>query len=195
MNMDPTNKDKERERDVDQWLDAGLSRYGKAEPRTGLESRVLANLQSERNRIASRRPWWWAAGAVAAAVAIVAVVWVGESSRKRHPGSVAETSTTTHHEEARRAVQPGPAPHAAHPANESAQRSPANRPIRDLVVASTPKLEQFPSPQPLSEQEQILMSYVAKYPEKAALIAQARAEALQRDREEELAEAAKDTME
>jgi len=108
---------------------------------------------------------------------------------------VAETSTTTHHEEARRAVQPGPAPHAAHPPKESAQRSPANRPIRDLVVASTPKLEQFPSPQPLSEQEQILMSYVAKYPEKAALIAQARAEALQRDREEELAEAAKDTME
>jgi hypothetical protein len=168
MNMDPTNK--EREREVDQWLDAGLSRYGKAEPRTGLEIRVLANLQSERNRIASRRPWWWAAGAVAAAVAIVAVVWVGESSRKRNPGSVAETSTTTHHEEARRAVQPGPAPHAAHPANESAQRSPAHWPIRDLAVKRAPKLDQFPSRRNLSEGESLLVRRLNEQSNKEALL-------------------------
>jgi hypothetical protein len=58
-------------------------------------------------------------------------------------------------------------------------------------VAATPKLDQFPSPRPLSEQEQILMSYVARYPENAALVAQAQAE--EREREEEAAEAAKDT--
>jgi hypothetical protein len=39
-----------------------------------------------------------------------------------------------------------------------------------------------------------LMSYVAKYPETAALVAQAQAEALERDREE-VAGAAKDTAE
>jgi hypothetical protein len=37
----------------------------------------------------------------------------------------------------------------------------------------------------LSEQEEILASYVVKYPEHAALIAQARAETLRRDSEEE----------
>jgi hypothetical protein len=58
---------------------------------------------------------------------------------------------------------------------------------RDPATVSTPKLAQFPSPQPLSEQERILASYVAKYPEQAALVAQARAQALQQDREEEAA--------
>lgn len=66
-------------------------------------------------------------------------------------------------------------------------RRAAHRPTRDLAVPSPPKLAQFPSPQPLSEQERILASYVAKYPEHAALVAQARAEALQQDSEEEAA--------
>ena len=62
------------EREVEQWLDAALGQYGKVEPRTGLESRVLANLQSDRTRIATRRRWWWAAGTVPVAAAIVAAV-------------------------------------------------------------------------------------------------------------------------
>jgi hypothetical protein len=41
----------------------------------------------------------------------------------------------------------------------------------------------------LSEQEQILASYVARYPDSAALVAQARAAALQQDLEEEAAAA------
>ncbi len=58
------------------------------------------------------------------------------------------------------------------------------------VVASGPKLDQFPSPRPLSEQEKILASYVTKYPKHAALIAQARAEALRQDLAEEMKDAA-----
>lgn len=200
--MDPM----ERERDVDRWLDSALSQLGKAEPRAGLESRVLANLQAERDRLASRRRWWWAAGAATALAAVVLAVWVGESARERNRGGTAGTSTT-HSEEARRSMRPRPAPQATAPqvaANqvtasrvadaprEVAQRGPANGPIRR--VAGTPKLAQFPSPQPLSEQEKILASYVAQYPETAALVAQARAEALQRDREEEAAEAATGSM-
>jgi len=197
--MDPM----ERERDVDRWLDSALSQFGKAEPRAGLESRVLANLQAERDRIASTRRWWWAAGAVTALAAVLLAVWIGESARERNPASTAGNSTR-HREEARRSMRPRPAPQAAapqvaaiqvtRPVTEVAQRRPANRPIRHLAVAGTPKLAQFPSPQPLSEQEQILMSYVAQYPETAALVAQARAEALQRDREEEAAEAATGSM-
>ena len=37
----------------------------------------------------------------------------------------------------------------------------------------------------MSEQEKILASYVAQYPEHAALIAEARSEALRKDRREE----------
>jgi hypothetical protein len=53
------------------------------------------------------------------------------------------------------------------------------------AAAVQPKLDQFPSPRPLSEQEQILVNYVAKYPETAALIAQARTEEREKEREEE----------
>ncbi len=190
--MDPI----ERERDVDQWLDAALSQYGKAEPRAGLESRVLANLQTERNQIAPRWRWWWAVGSATALAAMVVAVWFWQSGRAVRPGATAGISTTTHREQARGSIEPAPAAKIAHPAGgypakQVATHRPASRPLRNLSVAATPKLDQFPSPRPLSEQEQILMSYVARYPENAALVAQAQAE--EREREEEAAEAAKDT--
>jgi hypothetical protein len=168
MNMDPI----EREHAADQWLDSALSQYGNAEPRTGLESRVLANLQAERNRMASRRPWWWAVGAVAAAAAIVAVVWIGENSRRRNPERVAETSTPTHHEEARRSIEPAPVPvpQAAHSAKEVVQRRPANQPSHELAVAATPKLDQFPSRRSLSGDELLLVRRLNEPSDKEALL-------------------------
>jgi hypothetical protein len=60
------------------------------------------------------------------------------------------------------------------------------------VVAAVPKLDQFPSPRPLSEQEQILATYVAQFHDEAVLIARARKEAMERDREKELREAPSD---
>lgn len=52
------------------------------------------------------------------------------------------------------------------------------------AAAAIPRLDVFPSPQPLSEQEKIMASYVAEYPEQAALIARARMDALRRDIDE-----------
>jgi hypothetical protein len=192
--MDPIER--ERDRDVDgglddQWLESALIQFGKAEPRVGLENRLLANLRAERAQAYLRRRWWRALGIVASLAAILVAVRVEERDRERKPESTAATSTTNR-AEARELVQPRPIPqivHPAttHPAREVVRRRPAHRPTRDLAVASTPKLAQFPSPQPLSEQERILASYVAKYPEHAALVAQARAEALQQDSEEEAA--------
>jgi len=187
--MDPI----ERERDLDvegglddQWLESALIQFGKAEPRVGLENRLLSNLRAERAQAYLRRPWWRALGMVASLAAILVAVRVEERDRERKPESTAATSTTNR-AEARELVQPRPIPQIVHPAREVVLRRPAHRPTRDLAVASTPKLAQFPSPQPLSEQERILASYVAKYPEHAALVAQARAEALQQDSEEEAA--------
>jgi hypothetical protein len=199
--MDPIKR--ERDRDIgqwldDQWLESALGQYGKAEPRAGLENRLLANLRAERDRISLRRRWWRALGMVASLAAILVAVRVGERDRERKPASTAATSTINR-AEARELVQPKPLPQVVHPATthparETAQRRPAHRPTRDLATASTPKLAQFPSPQPLSEQERILASYVAKYPEHAALVAQARAEALRQDSEEEAAAATVDNI-
>jgi hypothetical protein len=150
--MDPTK----REHDVEQWLDSALGQYGKAEPRTGLESRVLATLQVERNRITSRRRWWWAMGAAAAAVAIVAVVWVGENGSTKNAAGVAQSSMPTHHEDVQSSIEPGPVQQAVHPAKQVAQRRPAHQPSRELAVAATPKLDQFPSRRNMSERELLL---------------------------------------
>jgi hypothetical protein len=56
-------------------------------------------------------------------------------------------------------------------------------------MAPYPKLDQFPSPQPLSEQEKILANYVARFHDEALLVARARSESLQRDREEDMRQA------
>jgi hypothetical protein len=53
------------------------------------------------------------------------------------------------------------------------------------VAKALPKLDQFPSPQPLSEQEKLLASYVAAYPKQAALLAKLRTAELERERIEE----------
>ncbi len=192
MNMDPMK----REREVDEWLEAGLRQYGKAEPRVGLENRVLASLQVERNRMAAPSRWWWLVTATALAAMVVAV-WVWQSGRVARPGNA---GIATAQREERRPIEPPQVPQIARPdgttaAKQVAARRPGKRPSRDVTVAATPKLEQFPSPRPLSEQEQILMSYVARYRESAVLVAQAQAEALERDREEEAAAAANGNME
>ena len=218
MNTDPTNPthSNDKAREVDQWLESALHQYGQAEPRPGLENRVLASLriereQSERTRVAWRRRWWLPLWSVTAVVLAVVAVWVWQSGREARPRTTAKKSAMTQRETA----QAGPIkPAAVEPALvkaapvrtigtrtlakgiESHQAVEAKK-HREIPLASnqplaaTPKLDQFPSPQPLSEQEQILMSYVAKYPATAALVAQAGAAALERDLAEEAAEAAK----
>ncbi len=163
--MDPINK----EREIDQWLESALSQYGKAEPRSGLESRVLANLRAERNRIASARRWWWALGTAVALAVVVAAVWVGERGRERNAASTAGTSTTIHREKASVPIPPEPAAQVTHPAREVTQRRPANRPFHDLAVARTPKLEQFPSRRNLSEGDLLMVRYLNEPSNKKAL--------------------------
>jgi hypothetical protein len=167
MNMDPIKE----QCDVDQWLESALSQYGKAEPRTGLESRVLANLRDERGRVASRRRWWWAAGtATATAAAIAMALWVGKSGNERNAAGTMGASTTTQREEARAPVQAGPAPQVAHSAREIKQHMPASRLVRDVVVATTPKLEQFPSRRNLSEAELLLVRRLSDQSDRGALL-------------------------
>jgi|SRR5579859_1644142 len=55
---------------AEQWLDDALARYGAAEPRAGLESRILANLQTQ----SARRQHKWVYAFTAAAVLLFAVV-------------------------------------------------------------------------------------------------------------------------
>jgi hypothetical protein len=177
---------KKQQDELDNALDAALAKYAAVEPRAGLEDRILANLQAERARVPERAWWRWSVAGALAAVVVVALALAWRSGKPTRP-VVAHHSpamTKASKDPATLAVSSGGADERPLHASNSAIRRTTNPVRRETVVAANPKLDQFPSPQPLSEQEKILQSYVAQYPEKAVLIARARSEALQRDLEE-----------
>jgi len=177
---DPTNDD------LDRALDGALARYSAAEPRPGLEDRVLASLRAEQLRPAER-PWWkWGLAAAVAAIFIAVIALalrLGNTHRPTtaaHPGAAAPTSPIPGTQLASRPANP------VHLANASAHKKPVRSSKTQSLVAKTPKLDSFPSPQPLSEQERFLENYVQQRPAEAVFVAEARAKLLRKDLEEEM---------
>jgi len=177
---------------LDRELDAALAKYAAAEPRAGLEERVLATLRAEPEHATSHAWWRWPAlGALAAAIVVIAsVAWRSArpvQSETAHPPAMTEivrdSKTMVAKKNGTGSIRP-------HKAGSYAQLDTHAVTREAPVVAPSPKLDHFPSPQPLSEQEAILARYITNYPEHAALIAQARTEALRQDRAEEMREAA-----
>jgi hypothetical protein len=172
-------------------LDAALAKFTKAEPRAGLEERILENLRIERKRAAERSWWRWPAVASLAALILVAlfVSWrSGKSPQKMAAQHPPATTRTSEHDGTQVANS---SEHDSTPPHELFGSRPKPHAITHTAaaVAPAPKLDEFPSPQPLSEQEKILAHYVTNYPAHAALIAQARADELRRDSAEEMGEA------
>jgi hypothetical protein len=175
--------------DLDRRLDAALAKYAQVEPRAGLENRVLTTLHAERSRLPQRVWWRWSVSGAVAAVVVVVVVLAWRSG-KFHGRELAIRPSIS--------VPAVSAPAAELPTPEVGKNDdhpPAPGPVpkhvmprahATAVASANPKLDQFPSPQPLSEQEKLLENYVAKYPERAVLLARARFEALQRDQLEEM---------
>jgi hypothetical protein len=184
---------------LDVELDVALAQFAAVEARAGLEERVLANLRIEQGRAPERSWWRWPALAALAVVMLLALslVWKSGRTARRmvaHPAQATQIQATQipttqideqmRRQEANRGSGSIPSPGAGH---ERRSRSNAVSPKVTVVVAA-PRLKQFPSPQPLSEQEEILAKYVTKYPEHAALIAQARTDELRQDSAEEMSE-------
>jgi hypothetical protein len=179
------------ERDhFDRELDAVLARYAAAEPRAGLEEGVLANLRAQPMQGPNRAWWQWSLAALTA-VAIVALALTWKTlPAQREAGSHAPTT---------KEAPKTPAIQVASASSRISARTnhaslPSARPHHSLpaAAAALPKLDQFPSPEPLTEQEKMLAGYIYQYPKDAALIAEARMESLRLD-EEELREASLDT--
>lgn len=169
---------------LDRILDAALTRYAAVEPRVGLEDRILANLRSEQERVPVRagRMWIWGLVAIAAMVILVALTFTRERHArpvlvKETPSAVQVRPSDTQLED--RGASGVPKVSAIQPAHTHRARS---------VVATTllpaPKLDQFPSPQPLTEEEKVLVGYIEHNPEHAALLAEARMESLRQNAEE-----------
>ena len=161
--------------ELDAALDAALTHYAAVEPRAGLEERILANLDAEQDGVRQRGWWRWGIpAAVAAAVAVVAIVVTVKTAKPSHPSIAnrpvisAPRSSQPQPEVANRNAGQGRGPvHRKTPASLAPTAQPA------IAAVANPKLDVFPSPQPLSEEEKILASYVETYPEHAALMARA----------------------
>lgn len=150
---------------VDDLLDAALKRYGEIEPRAGLEGRVLARLAQE-NHTNWRRAWAWpSAAAFACLLAVVA--WIGIVGRRERPNIDRQAAKIVKRENQLEIGAVRPRINDTRSAEKhSARKGPQH------ARHTTPRLEQFPSPRPLSEQEKLLVAYASEYPKQAAEVAQ-----------------------
>ncbi len=182
---------------LDRTLDAALAKYATVEPRSGLEDRVLANLRANMAQAPSNagwRRWQWTAAAVAAGIVVAMFAW--RSGKSYHPAIANRPSITTpamptaNGEKTQTKMALNDSGESTHVRGHSAAAELPHR-LTPVIVAAAPKLDVFPSPQPLSEQEKILANYVAQFHDQAVLIARARAEELQKDLAEDAREAGK----
>ncbi len=149
---------------IDNWLEQALGEYSRVEPRYGLEYRVLSTLKAEEAHRAGRRRW----GLVAAVIASVAVItiWLGSSHLWRRPATVAHTvsSPAKQLSESRQIQKKVLRMESSNlPSVKEAAHASTRKHVSSLVSVNregVPKLDQFPSPHPLSEQEKLLIVYV-----------------------------------
>lgn len=140
--------DKRDNRFVDNLLDRALENFRRAQPAPGLEGCILDRLEAEAAR---GRQWRWVWVPVAATAAVVLAATVVYVNRWAAPPPVESVTAV-----------PGP------PAVTTAVVPPAPQPVKIAPRApvataqrpAAPRLAQFPSPAPLSEQERLLLRYV-----------------------------------
>ena len=171
-------EENDKTREIEHRLDAGLKHYAAVEPRAGLENRVLARIRTEDARPYRLREWRLRF-VLAVVVVTGALLFLKQRAPKGalHPGD--EDSASRVQIEIQGQMQPAESTQQAgnFPGASTLRTHPAPRNLRSRIEASVtePRLEQFPSPQPLTEQEEILARYVRDRRQEALMVARARA--------------------
>lgn len=169
--MAELNDSKNNDRKLDEVLDSMLSTYSSAEPRPGLKTRILANLREQSSQRTQRWAlgWMWIEGIATVAAVILLMTYF----RRPQPLPV-DPQIATH---APQKTNPAPELQRKAPALSAASHPKYARPavgsarVPDEVAAV--RQEVFPSRSPLSEQEKLLLRYLAHTP-REELIAQSR---------------------
>jgi hypothetical protein len=171
--MAESNDSKNNDRKLDEMLDSMLSTYSAAEPRPGLETRILANLKEQSAQRSSRWSlgWMWIGGIATIAAVIMLVTYL----RRPQPLPVDQPITTQAPQKTNPVLELQeqkkiPALSAtSHPKHVRPAVSSARVPNEVAAV----RQEVFPSPSPLSEQEKLLLRYLSRTP-RQELVAQSR---------------------
>ena len=146
---------------VDELLDAALKRYG-GEPRPGLEMRILAGVSARRHAARLRWLGWGAAVCAGFLAAIGLLLYLAHAPNRERITSASG---------AQRAPLQAVAPPAS-PGSEDSRfwsprlvHGPKEKPRTPKPgVRATRRPEQFPTPMPPTEQEKLLLTYLANTP-------------------------------
>jgi hypothetical protein len=147
--------------ELDRLIDCELARY--AEPRPGLEQRLLARIDAHSSAPSLVFHAWqrWAL-ATAITIALVLVLSIPHFMHRETSTTTAHGTTAEHAPAARsQAVPPEskleirPLPKIANTTHHVARAPRSNRPSENTT---RPRLDIFPAPQPLSPQEQALVA-------------------------------------
>ena len=165
---DKTHDDNDQS--AERWLDSALDRYTDAEPRPGFETRLLASVATQREKQSRWRALWtWSALATTAAALIAVVALsVGRKHDSTPPQQVANGNPPAHVEangtlpKARETSPKRPMVAAVKAPRRNAPRH-MQQPLL-LASSNAPKQSQFPTPEPLSEQERLLLAYMRATP-------------------------------
>ncbi|MDR5726516.1 MAG: hypothetical protein RB191_03505 [Terriglobia bacterium] len=150
--------------DLDGMLDAALTTYGDPGPDSGLEQRVLARVAAEAAPSPLRR---WLPWAIALPVAACLLILVMSRPRISYSPDAHSTGVNQASEPAAARPVPQLALQPA-PARRGELASKKSRPHSVAIAAKSaplPKLDVFPTPQPLTPQEQVLVAFATQAPE------------------------------
>lgn len=147
--------------DLDLLLDSALKTYAESEASPSLEQRILARIAAEPS--VAPRPRWhpWAIAVPLAACLLLVVLFMSQKHRALNQIAVTPSATSSS-----LAVLPAaPHPELAHHTKARSHL----KPVRPIQIAnnrnvSLPKLDVFPTPQPLTPQEQALTAFAARAP-------------------------------
>ncbi len=170
--MRPEDRDKFAER----WLDAALKQRGEAEPAPGLEQRILSTLRERGAQERWQWRWWWPAFNTVAAVILFGTLVLVVRDHPREAPRLAGQTPATSRQTPSGAQQVPPLRKLETSAAKTPARVRVKRGVASAVPDRGPRLEQFPSPQPLSEQEQLLARYVSEFHDEGVMIAKMQAE-------------------
>ena len=153
--MDAENRKPQIE-DIDRWLDLAIGERANAEPRSGLEERVLARLAARvPNRIA-----WWPAMAAVAVLLVVTIGLVMIHSRDQKPIIANGQQPRTASRDTNSGRDATCCPSTSIPVSR-APRVPVRRfykhhPVIGIATDPLPRLATFPAPRAATAQERML---------------------------------------